>query len=87
MAAAQQVIRSSALLEVPLHLRNAPIKGMSDQGYGKDYQYPHDHEKGIVQKQYFPLGVAPQSFYEPTDRGFEAEVKERLQKVRQIIGR
>lgn len=87
MAAARQVIRSSALLEVPLHLRNAPIKGMSDQGYGKGYQYPHDHEKGIVREQYFPLGVAPQSFYEPTDRGFEAEVGERLQKVRQIIGR
>jgi len=87
MAGAREVIRSSATLEVPLHLRNAPIKGMSDQGYHKGYQYPHDDAQGIVREQYFPIGLTPRSFYEPTDRGFEREVRERLQSIRQIIGR
>ena len=87
MAGAREVIRSSATLEVPRHLRNAPIKGMSDQGYHKGYQYPHDDAQGIVREQYFPIGLTPRSFYEPTDRGFEREVRERLQSIRQIIGR
>ncbi|MDD5103085.1 MAG: replication-associated recombination protein A [Candidatus Peribacteraceae bacterium] len=87
MAGAREVIRSSALLEVPLHLRNAPIKGMADQGYHKGYQYPHDARHGVVREEYFPTGVAPRTFYEPTDRGFEREVKERLKMVHQIIGR
>ncbi|MFH1444729.1 MAG: replication-associated recombination protein A [Candidatus Peregrinibacteria bacterium] len=85
MKGAREVIRSSPTLEVPLHLRNAPIKGMAEQGYGKGYQYPHDTQQGVVREQYFPMGVAPQSFYEPTNRGFEREVQERLERVRSIV--
>ncbi|MDD5740293.1 MAG: hypothetical protein PHO20_06020, partial [Candidatus Peribacteraceae bacterium] len=85
MSGAREIIRSSPTLEVPLHLRNAPIKGMADQGYHKGYQYPHDDAQGVVQEQYFPIGIAPRSFYEPTDRGFEREVQERLQHVRAIV--
>lgn len=85
MSGAREVIRSSALLEVPLHLRNAPIKGMADQGYHKGYQYPHDETSGIVREDYFPIGIEPRTFYEPTDRGFESEVRERLQRVRSIV--
>ncbi len=85
MKAAREVIRCAPTLEVPLHLRNAPIKGMADQGYGKGYQYPHDTQQGVVREQYFPMGVAPQSFYEPTNRGFEREVQERLERVRSIV--
>jgi len=85
MRAARQLIRTSSTLEVPLHLRNAPIKGMAEQGYGQGYQYPHDAAQGIVREQYFPMGIAPQSFYAPTDRGFESEVRQRLERVRQIV--
>ncbi|MDD5026240.1 MAG: replication-associated recombination protein A [Candidatus Peribacteraceae bacterium] len=81
----KQVINREPTLEVPLHLRNAPVKGMRDQGYHKGYQYPHNDRDGVVAEHYFPQGMQPQNFYEPTDRGFEVEVKERLKKVREIV--
>lgn len=83
--AVKQVIHNAPTLEVPLHLRNAPVKGMRDQGYHKGYQYPHDDAGGVVKEHYFPMGMQPQDFYAPTDRGFEAEVRERLKRVREIV--
>ena len=85
MRAAKETIRSSSTLEVPFHLRNAPVKGMSDQGFGVGYQYPHDAKEGVVSEKYFPMGMTPSTFYEPTDRGFEREVRERLERVRGIV--
>jgi putative ATPase len=85
MGAAKNAIRQSPTLEVPNHLRNAPVKGMKEQGYHKGYEYPHSHEGAVVDAHYFPIGMAPQSFYEPSDRGFEAEVRERLTKAKQKI--
>jgi putative ATPase len=58
---------------------------MEEQGYGIGYQYPHRTEQGIVMEQYFPIGMKPRVFYEPTDRGFEAEVQERVRKARAIV--
>ncbi len=72
-------------LEVPNHLRNAPVKGMREQGYHEGYKYPHDYDGGIVQANYFPMGMTPKNFYQPTDRGFEAEVRERLKNVRHLL--
>jgi len=85
MHAVKDTLRSAPSLEVPMHLRNAPIKGRVQQGYGKGYQYPHETEGGVVQEQYFPIGMLPKVFYEPSDRGFEAEVQDRLVKVRTIV--
>jgi len=85
MSAAKRAINQAATLEVPNHLRNAPVKGMAKQGYGEGYQYPHDDPRGVVEGNYFPVGMAPQNFYEPTDRGFEREVLERLARAREII--
>jgi putative ATPase len=85
MHSVKDAISGQPTLEVPNHLRNAPIKGMADQGYGKGYQYPHDAEGGVVRENYFPIGMPPRPFYAPTDRGFEAEVKERLEKARGIV--
>ncbi|PIR48879.1 hypothetical protein COU80_03765 [Candidatus Peregrinibacteria bacterium CG10_big_fil_rev_8_21_14_0_10_55_24] len=78
-------LQRASTLEVPYHLRNAPMKGMAEQGYGKGYQYPHDAERGVVAGHYFPIGAVEQDFYDPTDRGFEAEVRERLRRVKQIL--
>jgi putative ATPase len=78
-------LNTQSTLEVPNHLRNAPIKGMADQGYGKGYQYPHDAEQGIVRENYFPMGMDPKPFYQPSDRGFEAEIQDRLAKARAIV--
>ncbi|MBI1812660.1 replication-associated recombination protein A [Candidatus Peregrinibacteria bacterium] len=87
MGAAKSALRSLSSVEVPFHLRNAPMKGMREQGYGVGYQYPHDVREGIAQENYFPIGMSPSIFYEPTDRGFEAEVGERILRARAIRGR
>ncbi len=87
MGAARGIIGSAATLEVPNHLRNAPLKGMKEQGYHEGYQYPHDAPEGVVSANYFPIGVQPRDLYEPTDRGFEAEVRERLERVKKIVRR
>jgi putative ATPase len=85
MGGARSAISSASGLEVPNHLRNAPVKGMAEQGYHEGYQYPHDHLGGVVSANYFPVGMTPQNLYEPTDRGFEVEVRERLERVRAKI--
>ncbi|MSR87071.1 replication-associated recombination protein A [Candidatus Peribacteria bacterium] len=85
MGAAKKAIHDSPALEVPNHLRNAPVKGMKQQGYGVDYQYPHNHPGAVVEANYFPVGVQPQSFYEPTERGFEGEVRQRMEQMRKKV--
>jgi putative ATPase len=62
----------------PMHILNAPTKLMKTVGYGKGYAYDHDADEGFSGQDYWPEGMSAQSFYEPTDRGFEARIKERL---------
>jgi putative ATPase len=62
----------------PMHILNAPTKLMRSVGYGKGYAYDHDADDGYSGQDYWPEEMEPQRFYEPTDRGFEARVKERL---------
>ena len=62
----------------PAHILNAPTKLMKDIGYGKGYAYDHAEEGGFSGQDYWPEGMSPETFYEPTDRGFEARVRERL---------
>lgn len=81
----KEAITKAPSLEVPNFLRNAPMKGMKEQGYGEGYQYPHDSPGGVVTAQYFPTGMNPIDFYEPTNRGFEAEVRERMKKAKEVI--
>jgi putative ATPase len=64
---------------VPLHLRNAPTKLMKSLDYGKDYKYAHDEAGGIAaDMECLPPAHKDRRFYEPTDRGYEAEVRRRL---------
>ena len=62
----------------PMHILNAPTKLMKNVGYGKGYAYDHDADEGFSGQNYWPEEMDPQAFYEPTDRGFEARVRERL---------
>jgi putative ATPase len=62
----------------PMHILNAPTKLMKNVGYGKGYAYDHDAEEGFSGQNYWPEEMERQTFYDPTDRGFEARVKERL---------
>ena len=63
---------------VPLHLRNAPTKLMKVLDYGKGYRYAHDEADAVADMSCLPPALAHRSFYQPTDRGFEKEIKRRL---------
>ena len=78
----KQVIEQTGSLDVPLHLRNAPTKLMKELGYGAGYRYDHDeggHAKG---QQFLPDKLKNTLFYEPTERGLEAKIAERLRSLR-----
>ena len=71
--------KETGSLMPPMHILNAPTKLMKNVGYGKGYAYDHDGDEGFSGQDYWPEEMAPQAFYEPTDRGFEARVRERLE--------
>ncbi len=62
----------------PKHILNAPTKMMKDQGYGEGYAYDHDTPEGFSGQNYFPENMKRQNFYNPVERGFEREIKKRL---------
>jgi putative ATPase len=64
---------------VPLHLRNAPTKLMKQLDYGKGYQYAHNERDAIADMDCLPESLADRTYYKPTDRGFEKEIKRRLE--------
>jgi len=76
--AAWRSAKETGSLMPPMNIVNAPTKLMKDVGYGKGYAYDHDAEDGFSGANYWPDGMAPQAFYEPVDRGFEAKLRERL---------
>ena len=76
--AAWRSARETGSLMPPMHILNAPTRLMKDVGYGKGYAYDHNADDGFSGQDYWPEEMAAQTFYEPTDRGFEARVKERL---------
>jgi len=63
---------------VPLHLRNAPTKLMKDLDYGKGYQYAHNDANAVTDMSCLPPELADKKYYEPKERGFEKEIKRRL---------
>jgi putative ATPase len=76
--AAKRAAAQYGSLMPPKHILNAPTKLMKDIGYGADYQYDHDSEEGFSGQNYFPDGMKREEFYTPVERGFEREVKKRL---------
>jgi putative ATPase len=68
---------------VPLHLRNAPTPLLKQQGYGRDYRYPHDAADAFVAERNLPDALGDARFYEPTERGAEAEIAARLRDWRE----
>jgi putative ATPase len=76
---ARQVARDTGSLMPPMHILNAPTRLMRELGYGKGYVYDHGTEEGFSGQNYFPDGVARQNFYRPGERGFEREIRKRLE--------
>ncbi len=66
---------------VPLHIRNAPTKLMKGLGYGKGYRYAHDEAEGVAEMSCLPERLQGRRYYEPTERGFEARIREALQRA------
>jgi len=85
--AAARAARESGSLMPPAHIRNAPTKLMKQLGYGKGYQYDPESEEGFSGADYFPEGMARQTFYDPKGEGYEAKVKERLERWAAIRAR
>jgi putative ATPase len=76
-------IKEQPKVAVPLHLRNAPTGLMKELGYGEEYAYPHDFQGGYAPGvRYLPDEVAGQRFYEPSERGYEKNIRERLELLR-----
>lgn len=78
---AQDLIAQSGDLSVPLHLRNAPTKLMKELGYGKDYQYPHDHTDRFVEDEYLPDKIKGTQIWSPAENQREQEIREKMRKL------
>ena len=82
-AAATEDVRTHGTQPVPAHLRNAPTALARAQGHGRAYRYPHDEPEAYAAGvSYFPDTMAGAVYYEPTDRGLEARIRERLTRLR-----
>jgi putative ATPase len=75
---AQQTVRETGDLSVPLALRNAPTKLMKDLGYGKEYKYAHDHPNNFVEEEFLPDAIKGTSFYRPGNNQRENALKDFL---------
>ena len=78
-------VRETRNEPIPIHLRNAPTKLMAELGYGEDYRYAHDYDHALVEQQNLPDNLRGTRYYQPTDRGYEREIQERLRGWREIL--
>ena len=77
--AARSFVGNDGSRPVPMHLRNAPTRLLKHLGHGKDYRYAHEEAEAYAAGEtYFPDGMGRESYYHPVERGFEREVKKRL---------
>ncbi|MCA1996583.1 MAG: replication-associated recombination protein A, partial [Armatimonadetes bacterium] len=75
--AAIRDVEKIPLTPIPNHLRNAPVKGYRDMGFGEEYHYPHDFPGHYVAQRYLPEGPWNTPYYRPTAEGYEARIRER----------
>ena len=87
MKAMQRVIDEHPSLPVPKRLRNAQTETMKELGYGDGYRYPHDYPGAFVAERYLPEELGDLRVYEPSDRGIEIQIGERLARLRAQIER
>ena len=80
----QEDLQKTMAEPVPLHLRNAVTGLMKNIGYGKGYQYAHNAEEKVTDMTCLPESLADRVYYHPTDQGFEARIRQRLEEIRRI---
>jgi putative ATPase len=76
--AARRAAKEHGSLLPPKHILNAPTRLMKEEGYGRGYAYDHDTEDAFSGQNYFPDALPRQNFYDPPERGFEREIRKRL---------
>ena len=83
LSRAKEDVQRHGSLEVPLHLRNAPTRLLKELGHGREYRYAHDEPDAYAAgENYFPEGLGRRTYYQPTPRGLEARIGERLTELR-----
>lgn len=83
IGSARRDVRENQIVPVPKHLRDSHYSGASELGHGEGYQYSHNSEAGVAAQDY--LGVE-RTYYQPVDRGFEAELQTRLAEIKRRLG-
>ena len=78
---AMEVVKTTKTPPVPTHLQDAHYKSAGKLGHGIGYKYAHNYKNHYVQQQYLPDGLTDQVFYEPSDNGYEAEIKKYFEKI------
>ena len=74
-------VKSSNSGLIPVHLRDAHYKGAIKLGHGATYKYPHDYEGSFVEQNYLPEELKNKKYYNPTENGFEREIKKRIENL------
>ena len=85
--AARSAAKETGSLMPPKHILNAPTRLMKDVGYGAGYAYDHDAEDGFSGQDYFPEGMRRPVYYSPPERGFERELKKRIDYFAKLRGK
>jgi putative ATPase len=78
---AQQIVKETGDLSVPLHLRNAPTKLMKDLNYGSGYKYAHDYPQNFVKQEFLPEKISKKIIYNPSNNPRENEMRKRLEQI------
>ena len=85
LGAASADVRAGRIGAVPAHLRDAHYPGSAEIGHGEGYTYSHDEPHGVARQQYVPDELLDAEYYRPSDRGAEAEIKRRWQRLRALV--
>ena len=82
---AMQVVKETKTPPIPTHLQDAHYKSAEKLGHGLGYKYAHDYPNHYVKQQYLPDGLTDNVFYEPTDYGYEKQIKEYFKKIKEEL--
>ena len=83
IAEAMQTVEQTGNLAIPVHLQDAHYKGAAKLGHGTGYKYAHDYKNNYVKQQYLPDGLTGEVFYEPSENGYEQQIRAYYKKIKE----